>query len=175
MWSQCVWAHFVNGFLQNMLTVTRLIQECWAKAPAARLTSLRVKKTLGKIKSNVRNGMTKLWRTKWPRRKMWARNSDCFWADGCSFFNAFCGALLRTEREQRSAHLGSALHRVVGAESEEHRNCCYSLNDVLLGSVESCSCYCLFDSFWVATVSFAKSVPSCTCGLMIGCRAIQNR
>lgn len=45
---------------ESMLTVARVIQESWAKAPAARLTSLRVKKTLGKIKLNLRNGITKL-------------------------------------------------------------------------------------------------------------------
>jgi len=32
-----------------MLAVSRLMQECWSSNPAARLTALRVKKTLAKL------------------------------------------------------------------------------------------------------------------------------
>jgi len=32
-----------------MLAVSKLMQECWSSNPAARLTALRVKKTLAKL------------------------------------------------------------------------------------------------------------------------------
>lgn len=38
----------------------RLIQECWTKVPAGRLTSLRVRKTLAKLKTNLRNATSKV-------------------------------------------------------------------------------------------------------------------
>jgi len=36
-------------YFQCMSAVSKLMQECWSATPAARLTSLRVKKTLAKL------------------------------------------------------------------------------------------------------------------------------
>ena len=48
-----LFAHQVNVcfvcHLQSMLAVSKLMQECWSSNPAARLTALRVKKTLAKL------------------------------------------------------------------------------------------------------------------------------
>lgn len=35
------------------LSLKKIAQECWAEKPVSRLTSLRIKKTLGKLKTSM--------------------------------------------------------------------------------------------------------------------------
>lgn len=68
-WRQHFWNLFVNDICylyfqhQVLSAVAKIISECWHPNPAARLTSLRVKKSLAKLQENTHKV--------WTRDKEW--------------------------------------------------------------------------------------------------------
>ncbi len=55
------WADGVFVWSQTLSALVKLMKECWYQNPSARLTALRIKKTLDKIHSSLEKGKTDCW------------------------------------------------------------------------------------------------------------------